>query len=93
MRNYEIATIIDVNEQVINSTKEKIKEYVKSLGGTVLKEDETGVKNLPYEMKKKEKGFYYYINIEIDPSKIVELEKEFRLNESILKYMTLVLSN
>jgi len=92
LKNYELVIIIEAKEEIIERTKEKIKEDIKALGGTILKEDTMGVRVLAYEIKKKSKGFYYVVTIEIDPQKIVELEKEFKLNESILKNQVHVLS-
>lgn len=90
MKNYEAAIVIIPKETIINETKEKVKEDIKSFNGNIVKEDDMGVKPLGYEIDNKDQGFFYIVNFELDPSKVRELEREFKLNDNILKYLTLV---
>ncbi len=88
MRNYDITIVIDPKDEVVKATKEKIKESVTSLGGTISKEDEMGIRTLGYVIKKKTQGYFYLLSLELSPVKVADLEKEFRLDEHILKYLT-----
>ncbi len=92
MRDYEITIVIDPNEEIIKQSKEKIKEYVNSYNGTITEETDMSVRTLGYEINKNRKGYFYVITVNLDPAKVAELEREFHLDEHILKYFTLVLN-
>jgi small subunit ribosomal protein S6 len=90
MRRYETIIIIDsdlseeIREQLIN----KIKNLIVKLKGTIIKFDEWGVKKLAYEIKKKIRGYYICIDFASEITLIDELERSFRIDDKVLKYMT-----
>ena len=88
MRTYDVTIVIDPKDEIVKDTKEKVKEYVSSHGGTISKEDDMGIRTLGYVIKKKTQGYFYLISVDLSPAKVSNLEKEFRLNEHILKYLT-----
>jgi small subunit ribosomal protein S6 len=92
LRNYEFAIIIEPRDDIVQATKTKVKEYIESYGGSIIKEEDMGIRTLGYEISKNTQGYYHIITVEMDPSKILDLENEFRINEQILKFMTVVLS-
>ncbi len=92
MRDYEITIIIDPNEDTVKQTKERVKEYINSYKGNITEENDPGIRTLGYEIKDKKQGYYHQITVNLDPSKVSELEREFKLDENILKYFTMVLN-
>jgi len=81
--------ILDIADET--KTKQEIKAILSEHGYNLLKEEDMGVKTLAYKIKKREKAFYYLLEVELPPRSLKEIDKEIRLNEKILKYMSIFL--
>jgi small subunit ribosomal protein S6 len=92
LRDYEITIAIAPGEEIVKQAKETIKNYIESLNGKIKEENDIGIRTLGYEINDNEKGFFYNIQVEIDPQNVAELERELKLDENILKYLTLVMN-
>ena len=57
-------------------------------GGEVKKRENWGLRNLAYRMNKNRKGHYVLFNIDAPPAAIAELERNLRINEDILRFLT-----
>ncbi len=57
-------------------------------GGDVKKTESWGLRNLAYKIKKNRKGHYTLLHIDGPSSCVVEMERNMRLNEDVLRYMT-----
>jgi small subunit ribosomal protein S6 len=57
-------------------------------GGTVAKKEYWGLKNLSFRIKKNRKGHYTLFNIDAPPAAILEMERNMRINEDVLRYLT-----
>jgi small subunit ribosomal protein S6 len=93
MRRYETIVIVDAdvpeNDRV--SLFSRIQEIIPQLEGVLIKEDLWGVKKLAYEIKKKPRGFYArYDYCGMGPL-VDELERFFRIDDRVLKYLTVLL--
>ncbi len=73
-----------VEEIVANVTKK-----VENLGGTVERTEYWGLRNLAYRMKKNRKAHYNLLQINAAPAAIHEIERQHRINEDILRYMSI----
>ena len=92
MRRYETIVIFDPYQstEVFEKHISKIEQLIKSHDGSVFETENWGKRHLAYEIKKKQQGIYVQFNFEADSTVLVkELEREFRLNESVLRYLTL----
>src|SRR5262249_347101 len=58
-------------------------------GGEVKEGEYWGLRNLSYRMKKNRKGHYVLMNIEAPAAAVAEMERTMRINEDILRYLTL----
>src|SRR3954466_4810105 len=58
-------------------------------GSEVKKREYWGLRNLTYRMNKNRKGHYILFNIEAPAPAIAELERTMRINEDVLRYLTL----
>lgn len=58
-------------------------------GGNVTKEEYWGLKSLTYKIKKNRKGHYVLLNIDAPAPAVHELERQLRINEDILRYLTI----
>ncbi len=78
----------DLTPQQAQALAEGFTQVVEELGGKVVKTEYWGLKTLAYRIKKHRKGHYLHLNIE-GPSKIVdELERQERISEDILRWLT-----
>lgn len=89
MNKYESVIIINPNidEEAIKETISKTTDLI-TKDGTVTKVEEMGTKRLAYEINKCKEGYYVLFYYETDPSAIAEIERYFRINENILKFIT-----
>jgi len=94
MRKYETIFIADpdVKEDVRKQLFEKFKNLLVQKGGIIIKFDDWGNKKLAYAINKKPRGHYVYILYAADGEIVKELERNFRLDEKIMKFMTIILS-
>ncbi|MDR3070501.1 MAG: 30S ribosomal protein S6 [Propionibacteriaceae bacterium] len=87
MRKYEIMVIIDpeVDDRQVTPLLEKpLKAFTKA-GGTVDNVDIWGRRRLAYEIQKKSEATYMVLNVTAEPAAIKELDRQFTLNEQILR--------
>ncbi|HUX78218.1 MAG TPA: 30S ribosomal protein S6 [Alphaproteobacteria bacterium] len=57
--------------------------------GDVTKTEFCGLRTLAYSIKKNRKGHYVLFNIDAPPQAVMEMERQMRLNEDILRFLTL----
>ncbi len=68
---------------------DKYAEVIKTQGGTVTKIDRMGKRKIAYDMKKQPEGFYCTLQFDSFGPVVAELERQLRISEDILKFMTL----
>ncbi|CAL8976134.1 MAG: 30S ribosomal protein S6 [Actinobacteria bacterium] len=87
MRKYEVVVIIDpeVDERQVNGLLDKPLAGLTKAGGTVDNIDVWGRRRLAYDIKKKSEGIYAVINLTAEPAVVKELDRQFTLNEQILR--------
>ncbi|MBN2030241.1 30S ribosomal protein S6 [bacterium] len=92
LKQYETTFIVNVHleDEQINKTIEKYTKFIEDKGGKVKSVDRWGKHRLAYEIAKKQYGYYVYIRFEAAGSMIRELEREFKLDDSILRYLTIL---
>jgi len=91
---YETIFVIDslLKTEEIENIITKYEKFISANGGKIEQIDRWGKKRLAFEIKKRQYGYYVLILFEGIPSMIKSLEREYRLNESILRYKTIKLS-
>ncbi len=87
MRRYEMMVILDpeVDERTVQPSLEKYLSVVTGDSGTVDKLDVWGRRRLAYPIKKRADGIYAVINFTAESATAKELERQFSLNEAILR--------
>ena len=90
MANYESVLIArqDLGASQVNALVEEMSQVIAKEGGEVVKVDNWGLKNLSYRIKKNRKGYYVWLNIVAPAKAIAEYERLVRLNEDVIRYMT-----
>lgn len=94
MRKYECTFIINPEkEEEAKEIIEEIKSYFEENKAKIKKIDEWGIKELAYEIKGHNNGFYTVIKFEVDPEKVDPLKEFMRKNNNILRYILVVKEN
>lgn len=90
MRHYETIVIIKPNagEAEVTAKIDKVTGVIKSFNGTIVKVDKWGLKRLAYLINKEQQGIYVYFEYASGPETIAELERQLRIDDTILKYLT-----
>ena len=87
MRRYELTVIFPLEEDQHRAGRELLLSDLASNGVEVEKTDEIGDRDLAYEIKKRKRGRYILLTIKSDPAKITVLDRIFKLNANLLKYL------
>jgi len=87
MRRYELMVIFPLEEDQHRAGRDQLHSDLSANGVEVEKTDELGDKDLAYEIKKRKRGKYALLVIKSDPSKIAVLDRVFKLNTNLLKYL------
>jgi len=94
MRRYETIFIVDpdVSEEQRGAVFTRLEELFTQFGGLQVARDEWGVKKLAYDVRKRSRGFYVRLDYCGDGPLVDEIERSFRIDDKILKFMTIVLA-
>jgi len=87
MRRYELMVIFPMEEDQHRMGREQLLADLASNGAEIEKTDEMGDRDLAYEIKKRTRGKYVLLTIKADPAKITVLDRIFKLNANLLKYL------
>lgn len=89
MNKYEAMYIVtpEMEDEAIKGVIEKFSSIITANGGEIEKTDEWGRKKLAYPIDYKTEGYYVLVNFAAAPELPRELERNFRNDESILRYM------
>ena len=79
----------DVSGAQVETLADGFAAVITENGGQVTKREYWGLRNLAYRMNKNRKGHYVLFHIEAPAAAIAELERTMRINEDVLRYLTL----
>jgi small subunit ribosomal protein S6 len=91
MRRYETIYILRPNlgEEEISKVIESTNQIILNEKGSVIELNKWGMKKLAYLIKKENLGYYVYCDYAGTPAAVSEIERKFRIDDSVLKYMTI----
>nr|WP_319492104.1 30S ribosomal protein S6 [uncultured Desulfobacter sp.] len=94
MRKYETVFIADpdMSDQAREELLERVSGIIERENGILLNADEWGLKKLSYEIKKKLRGYYVCLTYGGTGELVTELERNFRLSDLIMKFMTILVT-
>ena len=92
-KHYETVVIFLPSEtdESVSTSVSRLKSVIEKRDGTLIKEEDWGVKILAYELKKQKKGRYIMLVYSAEPGVVGELEQIFNVMENVIKYMTVKL--
>lgn len=87
MHPYELMVILnpEVDDRTVQPTLEKFLGVVSAGGGKIDNVDIWGRRRLAYEIQKKSEGIYAVVNFTAEPATTLELERQLRLSESVMR--------
>ena len=89
MRDYELAFIIKptIESDDVTSVVEKVTGYVGAISGEVTSVDVWGRRNLAYPINNYREGTYVLLQTKMPPASLVELERDLKLSEDVIRYL------
>ena len=78
----------DISAQQVDALATHLKTIVEGEGGKVEKQEYWGLRSLAYRIKKNRKGHYVLLNINAPAKAVQELERQLRINEDVLRCLT-----
>ena len=87
MRQYELMVIFPLEEDQHKAGREQLLTDLGNNGAEIEKTDEIGDRDLAYEVKKRRRGKYVLFTIKAEPAKITAMDRIFKLNANLLKYL------
>lgn len=79
----------DISTAQVEALVAQFSDIIKGQGGEVTKTEQWGLRNLAYRIKKNKKGHYVLMNIQASGNAVAELERNMRIHEDILRYLTI----
>lgn len=89
MRKYETIFILhpSLDEEAVKANVEKIKGVIEDGGGSIDNVDLWGKRKLAYEIAKVNEGYYTLINFSAEPELPKELDRIFRITDSVIRHI------
>ena len=89
IRHYETMFIVKptLTAEEIEAQIEVVKNNIVKNGGEIVAIDDMGARNLAYEINKNKRGYYYVIYFKSPSNSILELERNYRINENIIRFI------
>ena len=79
----------DVTAQQVEELTTRFKGVIEANGGSVGKTEYWGVKSLTYRINKNRKAHFTLVNIDAPPAAVQEMERQMRIDEDVLRFLTL----
>ncbi len=89
-RTYEMIFIVDpdTGDEDVVKLSESVQKIITGQGGSITKTEMMGKRQLAYEINHKKDGTYVLLEVEGSGAEIAEVERRMRVNDQILRYMT-----
>lgn len=89
MRDYELAFIIrpTIDDEGVTSVVEKVSTMVKTIDGEVASVNVWGRRSLAYPINNHREGIYVLLQAKMPPAALIELERNLKLSEDVIRYM------
>ena len=92
MKLYETTIIFDpgLEEARVNEEMERVTQPIAQAGGEVIEVQRWGKRKLAYMIGKRRDGTYVHVKHKSPPTLVAEMDRRFRLNESVLRHLTVI---
>jgi len=91
MNSYELLYIVkaDMEEEARTALISRFSDLIVNNGGEIVETDEWGKRRFAYPINYINEGYYVLVNFKAQPTVIAELERNFRINENIMRYIVI----
>lgn len=79
----------DISPAQVEALTDELQSIIREHGGSIKKTEYWGLRSLQYKIKKNRKGHYSLMNIEAPAQAVEEMERQMKIKEDILRFMTL----
>jgi small subunit ribosomal protein S6 len=79
----------DLSTQQVDALTEQFKAVIEQAGGKIPKVESWGLKSLSYRIRKNRKAYFTLLNIDAPPAAVAEVERQERINEDVLRSLTI----
>ncbi len=79
----------DISQQQVDALVEQFKGVLEANGGKFGKVENWGLRPLTYRIKKNRKAYYTLVNIDAPAAAVAEMERQMRINEDVLRFLTI----
>jgi small subunit ribosomal protein S6 len=79
----------DISQAQVDTLIEEVTKQITDAGGNVAKTEYWGLRNIAYRIKKHRKAHYSLLNIEAPAAAMTEVERQLKINEDVLRYLTI----
>src|SRR3954462_8626161 len=83
----------DISGAQVDQLADSFTQLIAEQGGEIKKREYWGLRNLAYRMNKNRKGHYVLFNIDAPSAAVTEMERTMRINEDVLRYLTIRVDN
>jgi small subunit ribosomal protein S6 len=90
-RVYEVVAILapQTAEDWVSTFNKNVTELIEKQGGTIANVNDMGVRKLAYKIDKFNEGHYVIFEVEGSGQEVAEVERRFRVNDTVIRYMTI----
>jgi len=89
LKTYELLTVVKptLDQEEVDKLVEKLEETIKSYKGKTVSNDKMGRKRLSFEVAGFRDGYFATLTFELPENKVVDLKRQLRLNENVIRTM------
>ena len=89
IRHYETMFIVKptLTAEQIQAEIDTVRGNIEKNGGEIVSSDDMGSRELAYEIQKNKRGYYYLVYFKAPTESILEIERNYRINENILRFI------
>ena len=93
MNHYETVFILNpvLSDDQVKEAVQKYADFITSNGGTLVHQEDWGLKKFAYPIQNKKSGFYHLLQFEGSGEVVNDLEVEFRRDERVMRFLTVKL--
>ena len=90
MNLYETVYVVrqDIRPEELKPIEEKFENLLRLKKSSIEYKENWGLRNLAYKINNNKKGYYYFLVHNSDPEAVSELERNFKINEDIIRSLT-----
>ncbi len=95
MRRYETISILrpNLSEGEITTIVDNTTKIITDEQGSIIDQTKWGLKKLAYPIKKESQGLYLFCEYAATPAAVAEIERKFRIDDAVLKYLTIKIAD